>query len=95
MLKRVRLDISGKVQGVGFRYFVKSKAKWFRVNGWVRNTVDGKVEAVMEGREKAVEKMIRVIKEGPPLSRVDEVKVEKEECRGEDGFAILKTDEAD
>jgi acylphosphatase len=81
--KRVRVLISGIVQGVAYRAHTKEMAKRLGVNGWVRNLPDGKVEALFEGDKDKVDQMVEWCKKGPPLARVDKVEVEEEPYRGE------------
>ena len=73
----VRILLSGFVQGVGFRHFVKSNAQSLSINGWVKNLPDGKVEALLQGNEKNIEHLIAICKKGPFLSEVEDIKVEK------------------
>lgn len=73
----VRVLISGFVQGVGFRHFVKSNAQSLGVKGWVKNISDGKVEALFQGDDEKVEHLIAIAKKGPFLSEVEDMKVEK------------------
>ncbi|HIK01756.1 TPA: acylphosphatase [archaeon] len=89
-MKRVHLFISGKVQGVYFRAFVKENAEKIGVNGWVRNT-DDKVEAVAEGNDNKVEAFIEVCRDGPTTAVVEKVEVKTEDYSGEfSEFAILR-----
>lgn len=83
MPTRARVIISGKVQGVYFRGFVRDHARTLGVNGYVRNLFDGRVEAVMEGEREKIESLIALCRQGPPVSRVDQVEVTWEEFRGE------------
>ncbi|MCS6861485.1 MAG: acylphosphatase [Abditibacteriales bacterium] len=83
MPTRARVVISGKVQGVYFRAFVRDQARTLGVNGYVRNMLDGRVEVVMEGEQEKVERLITLCRQGPPLSRVDKVDVMWEEFQGE------------
>lgn len=86
---RAHVYVSGRVQGVFFRYETKSLADRLGVKGWVRNLPDGRVEAVFEGEEEMVRKMIDFCKRGPPGARVTDVKVEWEDYKGEfNGFSI-------
>jgi acylphosphatase len=86
---RAHVYVSGRVQGVFFRYETKSLADELGVKGWVRNIPDGRVEAVFEGEEELVRKMIEFCKTGPPGAMVTDVKVEWEEYKGEfSRFAI-------
>ena len=70
--------IISRVQGVWFRASTKQKAQQLGLKGWVRNTSEGHVEAVFEGEDKIVNKMLEWCKRGPPLARVDDVKIRKE-----------------
>lgn len=67
--------ISGKVQGVGYRYFTRKNAESLGVTGWVKNLPDGRVEAVFEGDPEDVQKMLDRCKKGPVSSNVINVKV--------------------
>lgn len=70
-----RYFISGRVQGVGFRYFAEEAAAREGVEGWVRNLPDGRVEAMAEGEVAAVDRFERAIRHGPRGARVDHVEV--------------------
>ena len=69
------LSISGRVQGVGYRWSMVQEAQRLGVNGWVRNRPDGSVEAVVSGAPEAVQALIDWAHGGPPLARVDGVVV--------------------
>lgn len=73
----VHVFISGKVQGVWYRAKTKNKAKEFGIKGWVRNTKDGRVEALFQGDEKRVDDMISWCTKGSPLAIVTDIEVEK------------------
>lgn len=73
---RAHIIISGRVQGVNFRAYVKKKAESMRLVGWVRNLSDGKVEAVFEGETEDVRRMVTWCNIGPPAARVDDVKTD-------------------
>jgi acylphosphatase len=81
--KRVHVWISGRVQGVFFRAHTKEAALRYGVNGWVRNLSDGRVEAVFEGDEEAVDAVVQWCHKGSPLSRVDRVETVEEPYQGE------------
>jgi len=68
-----RWFISGRVQGVGFRWFVLRQAERFDIRGWTRNVADGRVEVLAAGRHADLLKFQEAISEGPLLSRVDNV----------------------
>lgn len=70
------LDVSGRVQGVGFRFYMQRKARELGVTGWVRNRRDGRVEAVVQGEPDAVELMTAWTRRGPPSAAVSDVKIE-------------------
>lgn len=68
------LIISGRVQGVGFRYFTKKNAESLSVNGWVKNLANGDVETLIQGEEDQVVRMINYLKSGPVSAKVEEVR---------------------
>lgn len=78
-MKTARVFVSGFVQGVGFRHFVRKKAQELVLTGWVRNTEDGRVEAVLQGRIEDIENMIALCHKGPFLAEVKDVQVKWEE----------------
>lgn len=69
------LIITGRVQGVGFRFYMQRKARELGLTGWVRNCRDGSVEAVIQGTSAAVETMIAWARRGPPSAVVADVRV--------------------
>ncbi len=73
------LAISGRVQGVGFRFYMERKARELGLSGWVRNRRDGSVESVVQGSAQAVETMIAWARQGPPSAVVAEVKISEGE----------------
>ena len=72
----VRLEITGRVQGVGFRESMRAVAQALEVNGWVRNRDDGDVEAILQGAEGDVERVIAWCHNGPPGANVKLVSAE-------------------
>ncbi len=66
---------SGRVQGVGYRQFIVSKARELDITGWVRNRADGTVEAIVEGDLQAVQAMIEHARRGPPFSEVSSLQI--------------------
>jgi acylphosphatase len=85
---RRRVLVAGRVQGVFFRDTCRSEARRAGVSGWVRNRRDGRVEAVFEGDEEAVEHLVDWCGHGPPGAGVEQVEVSDEEPTGESGFSI-------
>jgi acylphosphatase len=87
---QVHVIISGRVQGVWYRASTKKKAEELELTGWVKNTVDGNVEAVFEGDESIIHEMIAWCRLGPPLAQVVDVKITRK-CGGGEftGFAVL------
>jgi len=65
--------VSGRVQGVGYRWFVMRQARTLGISGWVRNRRDGTVEVWAEGREMALKKLEEKLKEGPPGALIREL----------------------
>jgi acylphosphatase len=92
MDKALHLLISGRVQGVSFRYYTRQKAAELGVDGWVRNLMNGKVEAWVQGEAGAVDKMVSWCRQGPPSARVDEIRAEDETVDSEiQGFEIRRS----
>ena len=75
---RVHLFISGRVHGVFFRESTRIKAQQLGINGWVKNLNDGRVEAVFEGEDEKIKKIIKWARQGPIISRVDDVEIKEE-----------------
>ncbi len=87
-MKRVRVVVSGRVQGVFFRWTCASLARGRGLGGFVRNLPDGRVEAAFEGADDDVDAMVAWCRVGPEHARVDGVAVEPEEPRGEREFVV-------
>ena len=84
-----RFIVSGRVQGVGFRYFSERMAHREGIHGWVRNLADGRVEASAEGEAEAVDRFEVRLRQGPPGARIDHVEVEDMVPHGhEEGFRV-------
>jgi len=84
--------VRGRVQGVGFRYFVQRSATSLRLSGWVRNLRDGDVETEVEGPRDSLEQFLGELRRGPALARVLEVAERWEEAEGRhSGFHIHPT----
>ncbi len=88
---RVRVLVTGRVQGVGFRYGVVQEARARNLAGWVRNLDMGQVEAVFEGPRREVEAMVAWCRQGPPGSYVRETTVREEPPEGTDDFSVRPT----
>lgn len=85
---RVRVLISGIVQGVGYRYYTVLQAQKLGICGWVRNLSDGRVEAVFEGDRQTVETMVEWCDRGSLGAVVQKVVVKYEEWEGLQGFEM-------
>lgn len=85
---RAHVFVAGKVQGVYYRATTRDTATEHEVDGWVRNLPDGRVEAVFEGPQRAVESMVDWCHEGSPAARVTDVDVTYEDPEGIEGFEI-------
>jgi acylphosphatase len=83
-----RFLVSGRVQGVGFRYFAADAARREGLSGAVRNLDDGTLEAVAEGEAASMERFERALRQGPSRSRVEHVRVEDIEPLTTYGFTI-------
>lgn len=89
MIVARRYVISGRVQGVGFRYFAEAAAAREGILGWARNMLDGRVEISAEGDADALERFERSLRHGPPHARVERVDVDETLPTGrETGFTI-------
>jgi acylphosphatase len=87
----VRLLVTGRVQGVGYRAWAVGAATRLRLRGWVCNRRDGSVEALVTGADDAVAEMIVACREGPYAARVGEVSVEEARDDGSAGFTARPT----
>lgn len=86
--KAVRATVRGRVQAVGFRDAVLSRARESGALGWVRNGEDGTVLAHVEGPEEAVDAVVAFLGEGPPAARVEGVEAEAAKVEGHEQFAV-------
>ena len=83
------LFISGRVQGVWFRDSTKQQADSLGLTGWVRNCKSGQVEIIVEGEDVAIDKLISWCRTGPTMARVNDVRIDFDDYRGEFvGFTI-------
>jgi acylphosphatase len=80
--------VSGRVQGVAFRWHTRGTARDLGVTGWVRNLADGRVEAWIEGDADALERMLAWLAHGPPGARVDDVETRAVEPTGAAAFRV-------
>jgi acylphosphatase len=87
----LRLRIEGIVQGVGFRAFVLREANARRLNGWVRNRLDGSVEAVASGPTKQIEALVTACTRGPTGARVAHIDLSATETPSGVGFSLRPT----
>jgi acylphosphatase len=85
-----RVFVFGFVQGVGFRQFVKNKAKSLNLKGYVQNLPDGRVEVVAQGPKEKIEQLIKFCEKGPFFSEVKSVQVEWEDEKEFSDFEIIK-----
>jgi acylphosphatase len=93
MTERLHCFVSGRVQGVGFRYFVRGRANEIGLTGWVRNLYDGRVEVLAEGERATLQRLEAALRQGPPGSDVTNVDIEMGEGSGEfRDFAVRQTD---
>ena len=84
------VQVRGRVQGVGFRYFVRTAAKRLQICGWVRNESNGCVSVVAEGPRPQLMLLVRALRVGPSLATVQDVQYSWHEATGAfEGFTIL------
>jgi len=87
-MKAIDVVVTGRVQRVGFRAFTRRNALLLGVKGYVENLGDGRVHAVLEGDEHQVDKLVELIRQGPVVSQVREMKVSPVERSGYAGFEV-------
>lgn len=89
-MKRVNIIVTGNVQGVFFRSFIRQNALDLGVNGYVRNEGKDKVEAVFEGKDKDVDDLVKLCKKGPDGAKIKKVQVKEERYLNEFlGFSVV------
>lgn len=96
-MKQIHLLISGYVQSVGFRRFVKEHARRQAISGWARNLPDGRVEVLAQGEKQILEKLLLLCRKGPFMAQVDSLSVDWSDIREEEKvetFLLLKTPSA-
>ncbi len=81
--QRIRIFVTGKVQGVFFRQALKVMAKKNNVFGWVKNLNDGKVETILEGEDVDVSAIVEWCHAGPANARVEDIEIKNEKFKGE------------
>jgi acylphosphatase len=86
-----RLIIAGRVQGIGYRAWLIERAEAAGLSGWVRNRLDGTVEALIDGETAAVEDLVRQCRRGPRMAMVTSIEEEFSDPPGEPGFRSLPT----
>ena len=90
MIIKKHLVISGKVQGVGFRYWIQNLAINNNIVGWVKNKLSGDVEALIIGQEKEVQKLIKQCKIGPSLAIIQNIQINDcDQDYSKEGFNIF------
>lgn len=82
-VRRVEATISGRVQGVSFRYYTQKEAQRLQLTGWVRNQPDGSVMTTAEGSEDALQRFVQFLHQGPAAARVSQVTTVWQEASGE------------
>ncbi len=88
-MRRVRVRVTGRVQGVGFRFHAEELAARLGIHGWVRNCDDRTVEAEIEGPEPQLQQMLDWLAQGPPPARVLRMVTTDVATTGGEGFTIL------
>lgn len=88
-MKRVHVIVSGRVQGVGFRYFAVSLASKYQISGWVRNLYNGDVELEAEGSSDRLQFFLQEVQEGNRFVRVRNMEVSTVSLKNEKGFRVV------
>ena len=83
---RAHVFVAGLVQGVFFRASAAERAEALALSGWIRNTEDGRVEAIFQGQKEAVDEVLRWCNAGPPSASVERVDIAWEDAKPETGF---------
>ncbi len=87
--RRFSVVVTGRVQGVGFRYFSKDSAQEQALDGWVRNRADGSVEMQIQGEQARIDRFLEEIGQGPPLAHVSDLRIQEIPVKSENaGFRI-------
>lgn len=90
--QRLAAVVHGRVQGVGFRRYVRGWARTLRLDGWVRNEADGTVRLVAEGPRAGLDRLVRLLHGGPPPAAVDRVEADWGPAAGDaDGFEVRRS----
>ena len=89
-MRTVRVRIAGRVQGVFFRASCADLARDLGLDGWVRNRPDGDLEAVFQGPDEAVDRIVEWCGSGPPSARVDTLEVSDEPSFEGNGFGVAR-----
>ena len=87
---RVHLVVTGRVQGVGFRYHIATRARTLRLTGTARNLPNGQVEITAEGDRAALETLVGVVRAGPPEAVVREVRVAWEDAPAREREFVIR-----
>ena len=90
MKKSIRLFLTGSVQGLFFRQFIKENADKYDVRGYVRNLEDGRVEVFLEGNSDEVDSMIAICKRGPKHANIRNVEEKEERFQGFKEFKVMR-----
>ncbi len=89
---RLEATVHGRVQGVGFRYFVLHRARELGLSGWVRNLRSGAVQLLAEGPRRDLQALLKAVRTGPPMAWVERVDADWHAPRGErGGFEVTYT----
>lgn len=88
-MKRVHVIVSGRVQGVGFRYFAVSLASKYQISGWVRNLYNGDVELEAQGTSDKLQFFLQEVQEGNRFVRVRNMEVSTISLKNEKGFKVV------
>ena len=90
MEEQVSIVVFGRVQGVGFRYFIKTKAKKLGLKGWVQNQADGSVNITARGDKEKIKELVDYCNKGPLFIQVEKIQIEKQKTENDlENFTII------
>ena len=82
-MERTKIKVTGDVQGVSYRFWMKMRAEELGLLGWIKNEADGTVTVEVEGQRETIEKYLKLAEQGSPLAEVDKIETEMSDYTGQ------------